>query len=323
MSTLQTSQPIVSPELQKKLSKFDATEQNQITKALNIHNKEFLGDLLELKYGDNAFTSSGIIFILKALTPDNVGRFKEMMPELKGQTELLPYEIVNKLNGNLPKPSDYAPSLKLPVASQTTMPTVQKNLSLLEKATAIDKKINKIFDELNIDLSEKGNKTENAFKLFKYVVENTKYDNSIMNEKDHDSTLIGMEINDIYRTLVENRGVCSSYSSALSLMFRKAGIESTHITIADKGDIPSGVHEVVTMNLENGKRICDPTLVQSALNDGTIPDVKEKIFAFEEKIFFDNLYGGEKETKFVHDSTLLNPIMQAVQTRLKDSGDDN
>lgn len=144
-------------------------------------------------------------------------------------------------------------------------------------------------------------KFENAFKLFKYVIENSKYEDAIMEEKSQTGDYFEMCAIDAHRCLCKHRSVCTSDATALSLLFEQAGISSQHLTIAEIGSTPKGVHEVVSFNIGEKKFICDPTLVRTALENHNIPEVHPSVFAFTPNDFFDTLYP-TKEIKFEHDS---------------------
>lgn len=161
-------------------------------------------------------------------------------------------------------------------------------------------KIKEIFKHLNIEGDSIQKQKRNAYALFEYVIKNSNYDNRIMKEKGTVANdAFTLEVIDIYRCLCENRSVCTSDAAALSLMYRCAGIDSQHLTIAEKGDIPQGVHEVVKMRFGDEIFICDPTLVRTCLEQGNIPDISPSVFAFTPNKFFEILYPS-KEIKFEH-----------------------
>ncbi len=112
-----------------------------------------------------------------------------------------------------------------------------------------------------------------------------------------------MEIKDIYRCLCEHRSICSSDAASLALLFRRAGITSTHITIAEKGCEPTGIHEVVKMEFDGQQFICDPTLVRTSLENQDIPNINTSVFAFTPDKFFDIVYP-TKELKYEHEPIL-------------------
>lgn len=172
----------------------------------------------------------------------------------------------------------------------------------------IREEIAHIFKECGIDPKKNYNDAEkyrNAFMLFKYVVENAKYDINIMNEKQEDTKDIYILIaKDIYRCLCEHRCVCSSDAAALSLLFEQAGIPSRHLTIAEIGEEPIGAHEVVSFDIAGKTMLCSPTEVRTALEKGIIPDVHPSVFAFTPNDFFSKLYP-TKEVKFEHKSFKL------------------
>lgn len=146
---------------------------------------------------------------------------------------------------------------------------------------------------------------ELAFELFKYIVMNSKYDDSILDEKMREINydIDCMEIKDIHRCLCKHRSICTSDAAALSLLLRTAGIPSAHLTIADKVD-DEGVHEVVKVYLDNQQYICDPTLTRTCLENGVIPNVNPSVFAFPKEVFFEIIYPS-KEIKYEHAPLIL------------------
>lgn len=177
------------------------------------------------------------------------------------------------------------------------------------KISKIKEKISSIFEQLNINPNEsQETKFQDAYKLFKYIVYNSTYDQHIMEEKGHEkSDIQNMEISDIYRCLCENRSVCTSDAASLSLLYRMIGIDSKHITIGDKGSTPKGIHEVVLCKFNDKDLICDPTLTRNAIKEGNIQDTNPKIFLFSPNDFFSVIYP-EKEIKFQHDPINLSEV---------------
>lgn len=166
----------------------------------------------------------------------------------------------------------------------------------------IRKKINTIF--CRSEIASCKSREDLAFELFKYIVYNSKYDEHIMVEKSLCKSLREMEIKDIYHCLCEGRSVCTSDATSLNLLFRLSGIKSRHITIADKGETPSSIHEVVEFVLNGDLYICDPTLVRTALETGQIPDINKNVFAFNPYKFFTFLYPNY-EVKYRHSDVEL------------------
>lgn len=176
----------------------------------------------------------------------------------------------------------------------------EEEYSVKECCSKIKVKIEEIFKHLNIEGDSIQKQKRNAYVLFEYVIKNSNYDYRIMEEKRAVANdMFTQEVIDIYRCLCENRSVCTSDAAALSLMYRCAGIDSRHLTIAEKGDIPQGVHEVVKMRFGDEIFICDPTLVRTCLEQGNIPDISPSVFAFTPNKFFEILYPS-KEIKVEH-----------------------
>ena len=184
-------------------------------------------------------------------------------------------------------------------------PNLSRNKT--DKKVKIKEQISQIFKQLKIEESNNPKvQFKNAYLLFEYIINNSHYDESIMDEKEQETedslSIFDMEINDIYRCICEHRSVCTSDASALSLLYRMCGIDSKHITIGEFGDKPEGVHEVVLMTLDGKPLIGDPTLVRTAIRDGNISGLNTKVFTFSAEDFFKTLYP-TREIKYVH-----NPI---------------
>lgn len=181
-----------------------------------------------------------------------------------------------------------------------------------KKIDSIKSKIDDILKEIKFDKNNKGDLERVAMELFKYVVYNSKYDISIMDEKLLETDMRKAEIDEIYNCLCENRSVCTSDASSLALLLRSVGIKSTHLTIAEKGENPKKVHEVVIFKNSDGEAmICDPTTIRTCIEEGQIPGINENVFAFPFDFFFENIYEGF-EVKYVHDEIKLpdTPVKQ-------------
>lgn len=213
--------------------------------------------------------------------PKDASKIKEFVEESKNHEEkLFNFITSKKLEGDIFR--------------------IKEKCSVEEYCSKIKVKIEEIFKHLNIEGGSIQQQKRNAYALFEYIIKNSSYDSRIMTEKKSVANdMFTLEVIDIYRCLCENRSVCASDAAALSLMYRCAGIDSQHLTIAEKGDIPQGVHEVVKMRFGDEIFICDPTLVRTCLEQGNIPDISPSVFAFTPNKFFEILYPS-KEIKFEH-----------------------
>lgn len=183
-------------------------------------------------------------------------------------------------------------------------PAVEKDIDICLKE--IGEKTNKIFKKLGIEASSDFiTNYNNAYSLFKYVVENSKYDKNIMLEKAvSPDDLFDMEVRDIHKCLCEGRSVCTSDAATLAFLYKTIGIESYHVTIADKNsDEPEHVHEVVKFNLGGEDAFCDPTLTRTLIEKGIIANVDEALFAIDNDKFFGILYP-DLEIKYEHTDAL-------------------
>lgn len=241
--------------------------------------------------------------------------------------EMLPEEAYRKYPNEASKIKDFVQNTKNPTSKLRSY--MQSNILArsindnyhnmnqltIERCADIKAKISEIFETLKIKGNSIKDQKRNAYKLFEYIITHSKYDPTIMQEKDrvfelkqgiqdYKSLMYDMEIMDIHNCLCQNRSVCSSDAASLSLMFNIAGIASHHITIAERGDAPQSFHEVVTMILGDNQYICDPTLVRQAIADGNIPKVSPSFFAFTPNEFFEQLYPS-KEIKCEHEPLYL------------------
>lgn len=182
---------------------------------------------------------------------------------------------------------------------------VDNGKSIAHKIIEIKEKSNDIFKQLNINPQNiKDYQKVNVIqKLFEYIVRNSKYDESIMSEKQNVASLKNMEISDIYNCLCLGRSICTSDASTLAFLLRRCNISAKHITIANKKDC-KGVHEVVKINLNNNYFISDPTLVRSALENGQIPNINASVTMFTPNLFFSKIYP-QKEEKLEHSCLTL------------------
>lgn len=129
----------------------------------------------------------------------------------------------------------------------------------------INGKIDEIFQELNIKkTTDQTLKAIYAFRAFKYIVQNTKYDMMIGNERYYEQDVLnrtGRQIvaYDIYRCLIQNRAVCSGFALALSEMFKRIGIPHRAACLSVKED---GTQHIILIAMIDGKECyCDPTRI--------------------------------------------------------------
>ena len=169
---------------------------------------------------------------------------------------------------------------------------MQSPKPLAQLAREIEAKIQEIFDELDLSLDDNYTK---AYKIFSYIVNNVRYDESIMAEKSEASKLYSYDeciIRDIYRCLCENRAVCTSEADAIAYMYQKLGIPV--ITMIIKNDQKNLLHEIVVCELNNRLCYCDSTLVREMIEKGIVNYVAPYVFKFDQKTYFQDFRPGYK-----------------------------
>ena len=165
-----------------------------------------------------------------------------------------------------------------------------------KKMRILNEEVSRILKQLGIKANAhlRSEKIEIGQKLLDYVVRNSKYDETIIQEKrmqaESGITPYQLEILDIYRCLCEHRSVCSSDAGALSLLLRRAGLQSEHILIEKNNGT---FHDVATVQIEGKILYCDPTLTREGLAKGQITDSKT-LFGLEKKDFM-TLYPKSKK----------------------------
>lgn len=164
----------------------------------------------------------------------------------------------------------------------------------------INKTIDIVFDKLDVvKSSNMGVQYSNIYKIFKYLVLTSTYDQNIMSEKLEDDgiPLDIMETKDIYRCLCQHRSVCTSDSAALALMLRRCGILSAHATIADKE--MKSVHEITLFKLENELYVGDVTQIRTILPN--IDNVVTSKMTQIPLIDYFTFISPDREIKCIHD----------------------
>lgn len=107
----------------------------------------------------------------------------------------------------------------------------------LSAAEAINKKINDII--LDLDLHETSDVHEQllmACRLQKYIVLSNIFDEKIVEEKSLDNNQ-NMYTRDLYRAVIENRGVCTSNSAEFKEILSRVGIDTLCVFVQSKEDV--------------------------------------------------------------------------------------
>lgn len=242
------------------------------------------------------FGEEGVVEAVKLNSSADVWKSNLYTVKFKNETKFIAESLLDTLESpksNIDKIDNYCKDLSNEDSPKTLID---------KKCIAINKKIDNIFNKLSLNFENESLKIKNAFKLFKYIIENSKYDEKIMQEKKSEAKtahdIFEFEVNDIYKCLCEGRSVCSSDAATLSLLFRRAGIDSIHLTIAENGI--SSVHEVVEMKFGKKIFICDPTLTRTLLETDPSIKLNPSIFAFSPQDFFSRIYPNY-EVVYEHD----------------------
>lgn len=186
--------------------------------------------------------------------------------------------------------------------------TKQIHQNNIDKILVIEEKVKKIIVSLNLKKCGKDwqENKENIYKIFKYIIQSSKYDEKIMLEKkailnlniDDQEKAHTMEINEIYNCLINHKSVCTSDSFAMSFILRALGFKAYHATTENLTD--GGYHEVVLIIFDNESYICDPTIFREAFETGWLKDISKDYFIFKEKDYCQYICSGEREVVYVH-----------------------
>ena len=206
--------------------------------------------------------------------------------------------------------------------SLTKEASISQNISSLTDydylVNDIDKKTREILNSPMITGTD--SQFDKAFNLFKYVITNSTYDENVLQEKSKEDireplSFYKMQVRDLHRCLCENRGVCSSDAITLSYLFSCIGINSSHLTIADKA--LEHIHQIVKFELNGKEYFCDATLVRSAFEKGAIPNIDKQIFALSRDVMFGKLHPNSEiraEFPSMDLHTLKDPILFELKT---------
>ena len=181
--------------------------------------------------------------------------------------------------------------------------TPAQQLSIEEIRNRVIKKGNEILKQLNIDTSNRNNAPDdflkelnldrnymNAFKIFKYLVLNSKYDKDKLWEKQEDLKnglpFDDVVLKEIYRCICEQKTVCTGYTSAMVYLLNKIGIPASQESIAPPSDDKRLYHAIVVFMSNGEEKICDPTLAKMLLTSGNIKKVTLNQFTYSRDVYF-------------------------------------
>ncbi len=170
-------------------------------------------------------------------------------------------------------------------------------MTLIELRKAITKKGNEVLKNLNLDrfVELKSNQTidknnvfyvspekRKIFEIFKYIVDNSVYDEEIIKDKRQfkEKTLDEVIIKGVYRCLCTGRGVCSCEAASMVYLLDKIGIDSGHIVISPPDHDKSNYHSVVAFEDNKKLMIADITLMRKARQQGIIKNISVYDFCY-------------------------------------------
>lgn len=145
--------------------------------------------------------------------------------------------------------------------------TIDNSVTVEERCNEIRAKVAEIFHNLGIEnLQEKPAEIQKqaAYKLLKYVLQNSKFVDDYENEQSHDQ-----DIDLIYMLLCQNYSVNSLNSEVVTLnyLYQKCGIDSKEATIKYQFGKTQKERNVLILNFQDQKSqdeyICDPNLAHT------------------------------------------------------------
>ncbi len=190
-------------------------------------------------------------------------------------------------------------SFSVPILKISTMPELKKEI--IKKAnTIIEKEVLKPKQKSNyqeiLNFLQVDEKMYDAFKIFKYLVTNVKYDQNafIEKRKDIENHLSFNEIviKDIYRCLCENKTICTGYACSMVYLLKKIGVEASHETISPENKDKNRYHEVVVFENQGKTYISDPTLIRVLIDKEEIKKPTINNFCYEKDVYFDKIRPG-------------------------------
>lgn len=262
---------------------------------------------------------------------DEIGEFEDKTPKAPTVSSEEPkpfnlprFNVPPTQTDNVPKP------FKVPdIQSQPAEPVILNGKTETELKRAIEKKGNEIIKKLKLDQPyyestyiDKNNpfyispRIHKIFTIFKYLVENSVYDEAIIADKRQfkEKTLSELIVKEIYRCLCEGHSVCSGDAASLVYLLSKVGIDSAHVVIYPPDHDKANSHSVVAFDgIKNGVKqlmIADVTLMRVALNNGTINNLTHFDFCHTKDFYF----------KEVRKGWYIKTVAKEVQIDSKDSG---
>jgi len=182
----------------------------------------------------------------------------------------------------------------------------------------IDKKANEVIRKLSLDTSPfDSGQILNTYSLLKYVVENGKYDEALIDRFDDCDTNGKFEIANMHAFLTEGgRTIGFGCNAVLSYLLRKCGIKSRHATIAEKeldmDDDNTDLHQVTLVRIGDEQIFLDPSMLRLSLENKVIPRINQS--AFISKKDFYKLYYPDCDIKAIYE-----PIERYFQTLNKEN----
>ena len=187
-------------------------------------------------------------------------------------------------------------SFIIPTIKNETISAIKKEI--IEKANEVIKKeiltskqssqYNEVIKFLQVD-----EKMYDAFKIFKYLITNTKYDQNAFTEKRKDIenhlTFDEIVIKDIYRCLCKNKTICTGYACSMVYLLEKIGIKASHETISPPSKDKNKYHEVVVFENQGKTYISDPTLIRILIDKAEIKKPTINNFCYEKDYYFNKI----------------------------------
>ncbi len=162
------------------------------------------------------------------------------------------------------------------------------------------------------EIKNTSNIFDKAYLLYKYIIENSKYDLNIQKEKKL-NTEDDIEFNEIYRCLCEHRSVCTGDSASLSLLMRMVGIESVYVGLRHKTN--NSAHAVVKFKIDNNEYFCDPTLFRLLSIEHNVK-INNSLFAFPSDSFFSTFHPKEEIEYIAQPESLVSITLKANKRKI-------
>jgi len=183
----------------------------------------------------------------------------------------------------------------------------------------IEQKAQEIFRELDIKPTDTGaEKANQIFKIFKWVVENSKYTDELMAKQDeyvekYGNMLDGF-IDEVHTLFFDGESVCVGDAAVLDYLLQKAGFNTAHLSFYSSNPAANVVgHAATLLTADNGKEYILDATYSRAILELTYSDISKLTknnFIINKEIYFSDILPEMQENSHLLDSVLQFPSIE-------------